>query len=206
MKELLSVFALMTMVFQATPLPAFWENDKDKAKEYIAAGKNAKAIERLEKRIHDKPTDAEAHFLLGSLYYRKGYWEGAQERFEYAYRLNPEHRLLIAIYYVEEGIAAIRRVARKPPIDEHYKPAPLLRSSPSRTDRTRIEYPFAEAVKYDGSMKKTIARHCVEYGNAFLTAGHNKKAEWLFCLAILYDPFLKKEVKGIVERQGSGPK
>ena len=78
-------------------------NDVEKAKEFMAAGMFPQAIELLNKRVQEKPDDAEAHFQLGVCYINTGNFHGADQRFASAIRLKPDYGFQIGGKYYEVG-------------------------------------------------------------------------------------------------------
>jgi tetratricopeptide (TPR) repeat protein len=88
-KILLKIFITVTSIITLVSVSnAFWDRDVKNAKEFMQAGMYPQAIDILDKRINDKPTDAEAHVLLGICYIKTGKIKNADERFASAVRLN----------------------------------------------------------------------------------------------------------------------
>jgi len=91
MKRIVSLIIFITVISFITSVSvgnAFWNRDVKKAKEFMQAGMYPKAIELLNKRIIDKPADAEAHFLLGICYIKTGKIRDADQRFASAVRID----------------------------------------------------------------------------------------------------------------------
>ena len=86
--SLIILFTVISVITSVSVGKAFWNRDVKKAKEFMQAGMYPKAIELLNKRIIDKPADAEAHFLLGICYIKTGKIRDADQRFASAVRLN----------------------------------------------------------------------------------------------------------------------
>jgi Tfp pilus assembly protein PilF len=77
-----------------------------KAKDFIKAGMYPQAIELLDKEIHDNPTNAEAHFELGSCYVTQGRYGDADARFASAVRLKADYGYKIGGIYKTAGLSA----------------------------------------------------------------------------------------------------
>ncbi|MBN1843031.1 MAG: hypothetical protein JW883_12220 [Deltaproteobacteria bacterium] len=102
---------LLTAAFVlfAFPSHAFWNGDVDKAKEFMKAGMYPKAIELLDKRINDKPADAEAHFQLGLCYFHTGNYSGADDRFSSAVAFNTDYKAMIAQRCKKAGFDSLEK-------------------------------------------------------------------------------------------------
>lgn len=161
----------------------------------MAAGMYTEAIELLEKRIHAKPTDAEAHLLLGCCHLGEGSLlsdSRAKKRFESALRLNPEYRNEVADCWMRAGFAALDSLLSKEPpsdtssaLDTIYRTIDGLRQ---RILRDSIEAPFDEAVKYNDNLRQEISARCLDAANTLLKAGDNENASRLLSLSSKYDP------------------
>ena len=101
-----SVFLLILIV---SPANALFSTDVKKAKEFMTAGMYPQAIELLNKRINDKPTDAEAHFQLGVCYINTGNFSRADERFGSAVKLNADYGYQIGGKYKKVGDEALNK-------------------------------------------------------------------------------------------------
>ena len=82
----ISIFFSLTLNGLATEA-----EDVAKAKEFMQAGMYSQAATLLEKRIYDKPTDADAHFQLGICYLNLREYKAADKRFESAVKLDPDY-------------------------------------------------------------------------------------------------------------------
>jgi tetratricopeptide (TPR) repeat protein len=102
MKKILTIATIILLVI-SVPAYALFNSDVKKAKEYIQAGMIPQAIELLNKRINDKPTDAEAHFILGKCYLQQGNMSAAAQRFESAIKLDPNNRQKAGSVYKDAG-------------------------------------------------------------------------------------------------------
>jgi len=121
------------------PVYAFLSSDAKKAKEFMQAGMYPQAIELLDKRINEKPTDAEAHFQLGICHINTGNYGGADKRFGSAVRLEPDYGYKIGEQYEMVGSEALNgRDAHK-----------ALRL-------------YGMAIKYQPNLAEKIAQKCFE--------------------------------------------
>ena len=84
-------------------------NETDKAKNFITAGMYPQAIELLNKRIQEKPTDAEAQFQLGICFINTGNISEANKRFGSAVKLNADYGYQIGAEYKKAGIEALKQ-------------------------------------------------------------------------------------------------
>ena len=84
-------------------------NETDKAKSFITAGMYPQAIELLNKRILEKPTDAEAQFQLGVCFINTGNISEANKRFGSAVKLNADYGYQIGAEYKKAGIEALKQ-------------------------------------------------------------------------------------------------
>ncbi|MBL0716942.1 MAG: hypothetical protein JJV89_02730 [Desulfosarcina sp.] len=84
-------------------------NETDKAKSFITAGMYPQAIELLNKRIQEKPTDAEAQFQLGVCFINTGNISESNKRFGSAVKLNADYGYQIGAEYKKAGIEALKQ-------------------------------------------------------------------------------------------------
>lgn len=101
--QILAFSIILSIVLVAIPSHAFFNNDVKKAKEFIKADMYPQAIELLNKRIADKPTDADAHFLLGTCFLKQGNIGKADQRYESAVKLDPKLGMQVAQEYMKSG-------------------------------------------------------------------------------------------------------
>jgi len=132
-------------VLLAFPSYAFWDSDVDKAKEFMQAGMYPQAIELLEKRINNEPTDAEAHFQLGLCHFHTGNYSEADNRFSSAVAFKPGCKETIAQKYKKAGFDSLEKGQGQ--------------------ESTRL---FETAIKYQPSLRKKIAQRCFERGKSLL--------------------------------------
>lgn len=93
-------FIFLTLFFYTN---AFAVASMGKAKEFMQAGMFPQAAVLLQKEIMEKPTNAEAHFLLAICYMNQGNFLGADERFASVIRLDPEYGYKIGSEYMKVG-------------------------------------------------------------------------------------------------------
>ncbi len=151
-RHLLLTVALVLFAF---PSHAFWNSDVDKAKEFMKAGMYPKAIELLDKRINDKPTDAEAHFQLGLCYFHTGNYSGADERFSSAVAFNPDYKAMIAQRCKKAGFDSLEKG--------------------QQAKAVRL---FEMAIKYQPDLRKEIAQRCFEKGKSLLESAIAQNADY----------------------------
>lgn len=88
-KLLLSIILITISLAIISPVHAFFGSEVRKAKKFMAAQMYPQAIEVLNKRILDTPTDAEAHYLMAEAYLHTGNYREADTRFSSAVSLEP---------------------------------------------------------------------------------------------------------------------
>jgi len=129
-------------------------NDVEKAKEFMAAGMYPQAIELLNKRIQEKPDDAEAHFQLGVCLINTGSFRMADERFASAVRLKPDYGFQIGGEYKNAGMQALEK-----------------------NDFLNAQNLFDKAVSFQPDLKDEIVKFCVEKGTALLDKGTTQNTD-----------------------------
>jgi eukaryotic-like serine/threonine-protein kinase len=76
-----------------SPSPATGESPHiEEARQLVAAGQTPKAIEVLERLRAEQPTDADAPYMLATIYFDQHRWSEALTAAQAAIRLNPEFR------------------------------------------------------------------------------------------------------------------
>jgi len=168
---LFTVIVSLLIIALSSPSQAFFNRDVKKAKEFMAAGMYPQAIELLNKRINDKPTDAEAHFQLGICYVITGNHGAANQRFGSAVRLKPDYGYKIGPEYHKTGSAALDKGG----VSE----ALTL---------------FTKAVQYQPDLKADIGQECFTAGQSYLNRGEVGQANTLFIKSVEYNPGLKEGV------------
>ena len=170
-------------IFGATSADAFslFNSDVKKAKEFMAAGMYPQAISLLEKRINDKPTDAEAHYQLGICYINSGNYGSADERFASAVKLEPDYGYQIGGEFKRAGTTAL-----------------------NKGQVGQAQNLFARAVKYQPALKKEVAQECFNAGKFYINRGQSSVADGLFSMASRYDGSLNSEIKDIATAYGKG--
>ena len=170
----IAVILTLTSINTAYP----WGEVK-KAKDFMSAGMYPQAIELLNKRISDKPTDAEAHYQLGICYINTGNYSGADERFGSAVRLDSEYGYKIGGEYKRVGSENL---------------------SKGRTSQALAL--FRKAVQYQPNLKKEVAQECFSAGNSYLNQRQSNIADGLLSMAQAYDPSLSEEIKKVEVNYG----
>jgi tetratricopeptide (TPR) repeat protein len=166
LKTSLMVFLVSLLI--VFPAYAFFNSDVKKAKDYIQAGMIPQAIELLNKRINDKPKDAEAHLLLGSCYLQQGNFGAADQRFDSAVKLDPNNRSKVAAEYQKAGDAR------------------LANGNMSGAQRL-----YLKAIQYNPSLKPQIAQACFDKGAASLNKAY-------LDMAVSLDPAYKMKVYNLI--------
>jgi len=165
---LLSLFFLITL---ASPSNAIFDSDLDKAKKFMQAGMYPQAIALLDKRINDKPTDAEAHYQLGICYINTGNHSGADERFGSAVRLKPEYGYKIGGEYKRVG-------------DKHLKNGNIKRAQTL----------FQKAIQYKPDLRDSIAKEAYSQGEYYFNKAQYDSADRRFSVAIRFDSYLRRPI------------
>jgi len=170
------IAVLLTLTSINTAYP--WGEVK-KAKDFMAAGMYPQAIELLNKRISDKPTDTEAHYQLGICYINTGNYSGADERFGSAVRLKSEYGYKIGGDYKKAGSESL-----------------------SKGQTGQAQTLFRKAVQYQPDLQNEIAGECKDAGSTALNRGNVMQAEVLFMQAVQYQPTLKVTISQEALSQG----
>jgi tetratricopeptide (TPR) repeat protein len=139
---LFSLIVVALLLAFMLPAHALFENDVDKAKDFMKAGMYPQAIQLLDKRIQMKPTDAEAHFQLGICYIHTGNFRGADERFASAVRLKSEYGYKIGAEYKKAADSA-----------------------QAKGDLGRSQTLYEQGIKYDPALKKGAYDYFFQLGN-----------------------------------------
>ena len=174
-----ALVVLIAMLMFTANSNAFFNNDVEKAKEFMAAAMYPQAIQLLEKRINDKPTDATAHFQLGICYINTGNYNGADERFGSAVRIKPDYGYQIGKHYKATGSDAL-----------------------TRGNTGKAIMLFKKAVEFQPNLKKTIASECFDAGKSFLDNSQTYDADRVFSISRLYDSSHNVEIKELEVRYG----
>ncbi|MFH2046612.1 MAG: tetratricopeptide repeat protein [Pseudomonadota bacterium] len=143
----------------------------DKAKEFMSAGMYPQAIELLDKRIAEKPADANAHFQLGVCYINTGNLSGANERFASAVQLKSDYGYKIGPEYKKAGSQAL-----------------------TKGDMSRAIGLYRQAVQYQPALKNDIGTELVAEGKALFEKGQHKIAENYFMASSSINPDIKESI------------
>jgi tetratricopeptide (TPR) repeat protein len=171
----ISLTLLVFIICYISPAFALFANDVDKAKDFMAAGMYPQAIELLNQRIIDKPTDSEAHFQLGICYINTGNYENADARFASAVRIDANYGYNIGGEYQKAGSAAL-----------------------NKGQVSQAQSLFTKAVVYQPDLKKEIASECFEAGNSYIDKNQRSSAERLFSTALSYDGKLSAKIEKVM--------
>lgn len=160
--------ALLICVCLVSPSHAFFNSDVKKAKEFIKADMYPQAIELLNKRINDKPTDAEAHFILGSCYLHQGDMGRADQRFESAVKLESKYGAEVAAEFQKAG-----------------------NDSLDQANLRRAQYLHSKAIQYSSGLRSQIAQGCFDRGAASMNIP-------FFDMAASLDPSFKMKAYSLI--------
>lgn len=150
---------------------ALFDNDVDKAKKFMSAGMYPQAITLLEKRIHEKPTDAEAHFQLAICYIKQGKYIDAKERFNSAVNLK-------AAYGYNIG-TELHKTAKEELDNKQIDKARRL---------------FFMAIEYQPNLKEEISREVFTKGKILFDQHRYNEADLIFPLAVSFDNNLSRRI------------
>jgi tetratricopeptide (TPR) repeat protein len=178
-RYVLCFVSVLLILTQASPSPAFFNSDVKKAKDFMAAGMYPQAIELLNKRINDEPTDAEAHFVLATCYVQTGNFKGADERFASAVRLQPDYGYKIGAEYKKVGDQAL-----------------------SAGDTGRAEVLYKRAMNYQPKLGGEISKAVYDKGKAQFDQGQYDRADSLFALASQFDPSVRQKASDLFFSKG----
>ena len=165
---LMLVIPLLLIIHAA---PAFAWNEVKKAKEFMAAGMYPQAIELLDKRINDKPTDAEAHYQLGICYINTGNYHKADKRFASAVRLQPDYGYKIGGEYKKAGTENLNKGQTR-----------------------QVRELFNQAIKYQPNLKQSIVKEAFTQGKNLFDQSQYNAAESRFKVALALNASLGKQV------------
>jgi tetratricopeptide (TPR) repeat protein len=166
-----SVIFLAILLAPLTLSHALFDSDVDKAKDFMKAGMYPQAIDLLNIRINQKPTDAEAHFQLGICYLKTGNYRGADERFTGAVNLKPEYGQKVGAEYRKAGSAAL-----------------------ARGNTGQAQGLFQQAVKYQPNLKDSIVKEAYGKGKTLFDQGSYNGADNMFGVATAFDSSLNKQI------------
>ncbi|RZB36839.1 MAG: hypothetical protein SRB2_01639 [Desulfobacteraceae bacterium Eth-SRB2] len=159
---------------------AFSWGEVKKAKEFMQAGMYPQAIELLNKRINDKPADAEAHFQLGVCFIHNGNYSSAGQRFGSAVRLKSDYGYNIGGQYQKAATEELNH--------GHIQNSMKL---------------FNKAISYQPDLKNDIAAQCKASAIKCLEKNKDEEAIKLFNAAAQYHPRLKEEIAKICYDRGT---
>lgn len=91
----------------ASSQPLFAAGNVSKAKDFMKAGMYPQAIALLEKEVNSNPTNAEAHYELGTCYAFQGQLPLAEQRFKSAVQLKPDYGHKIGTIFKVAGKQAL---------------------------------------------------------------------------------------------------
>lgn len=160
---------------------SIFKSDVDKAREFVQAGMYPQAIALLTKKIDEKPTNAEAHFLLGVCFINTGKPAGGEEEFRKAVTFKSDFGRNIGKEFVN---AAKANLFKKSPI-------PLTR------------HLFLKAIEYEPSLRQSIAKELFTEGKNFAASSQYEDLDIRFMIASSIDPSIKNEIRSIYYNLGN---
>lgn len=160
----LQVVICLFLFLAVSPCHALFDSDVKKAKEFIEVGMTPQAIALLQKRITDKPTDGEAHFLLAQLYVSEGEVGQAEQRFKSSMMIDSDYGYKIGGVYHDAGNKAL-----------------------STGDYNRANTLFSSAVQYDPKYKNEIGAEYFAAGKRALGTDDKNNADQLLEKALEFD-------------------
>jgi len=165
------VLCLLYSIGLASIAGPVYAGDVDKAKEYISAQMYKQAVILLKKAIDNKPTNAQAHYLLGKVYLLTEKYGEANVEFERAIVLKSSYADSVARTHKEVGDSALKK-----------NNLPLAKNI------------YGEAISYDPSLKSKIATALFKEGDIKLKSGGGSFADDLLSTAVSFDISLKDSV------------
>ncbi|MCD4675040.1 MAG: tetratricopeptide repeat protein [Desulfobacula sp.] len=135
-------------------------NDVKKAQEFMDAGMYAQAMELLSKRIGEKPSDPNVHFLMGICNIHTNNDRAANDRFASAVRLKPDYGFKIGDEYRKAGNETL-----------------------TNGDISRALNLYLQAVNYQPGLKDKIGTELLAEGKSFFEKERHKMAAARFTAA-----------------------
>lgn len=146
-------------------------NDVKKAQEFMDAGMYAQAMELLSKRIGEKPSDADAHFLMGICNIHTNNDRAANDRFASAVRLKSDYGFKIGAEYKKVGNEVL-----------------------TNGDMSRALNLYLQAVHYQPDLKDEIGAELLTEGKSLFERGPHKMAGTRFMVANGIKPELGADI------------
>lgn len=158
---------LLSVVVLSLPfsLIACGSNDVKKAQEFMAAGMYPQAMELLNKRVSESPSDAEAHFLLGSCYIHTGNLSAANDRFLSAVRLKSDYGFQIGTEYKNAATDAV-----------------------TKGNSDQAQQLFEQAVYYQVNLRESISDEQFAEGKGLFEQGQREQADSRLSIAHKLNP------------------
>ena len=146
------------------------------------AGMYAQAIELLSKRIGEKPSDPDAHFLMGICNIHTHNDRAANDRFASALRLKSDYGFKIGAEYKKAGNEIL-----------------------TNGDMSRALNLYLQAVNYQPSLKDEIGTELLTEGKSLFERGPHKMAETRFMVANGIKPELGATIAEYYYQVGKKP-
>jgi tetratricopeptide (TPR) repeat protein len=164
---LILFLATLFLLESTTSTNAFFNRDVKKAKAFMQVGLYTEAIELLNNRINQKPTGADAYFLIGACYLHQRDYNTAAKSFKRAVKIDSAYGQKIGLSYKKAGDDALQE---------------------GRVSQAQNLYSIA--VKYQNDLKNEIAQQCFAAGEAYLNKYQSETADNLLAMAVTYNPSL----------------
>jgi Flp pilus assembly protein TadD len=104
-----AVTVAFVLTFSPLAQGGLFSNRIDKARDFAKANMIDKAVEVLNQEIEENPTNAEAHYELGSIYLDHGEFGHAEARFKGAVGLDVKYKKRVTQKYMDTGNAMMNR-------------------------------------------------------------------------------------------------
>jgi len=180
-KKVLILLLSTLFLFQLpTSSHAFWNRDVKKAKEFMEVDMYPDAIELLNKRIKEKPTDEEAHYLLGTCYLHQGNYNRADESFGRAIKLKPAYKQDIGKQFSKAGDNAIN----------------------SNNSQRAINL-YQKAIQYNPELRKSIVQTAFEVGDSYFKNGQYNLADSRFMVSANFDLSFRQKISDMYFEAGN---
>jgi len=151
---------------------SIFKSDVDKAREFIQASMYPQAIALLTKKIEEKPTNAEAHFLLGVCFINTGKPADGEEEFRKAVGFKSDYGRDIGKEFLKAAKTSLSKKSAIP-LTQHL---------------------FSKAIEYEPNTRQSVAKELFTEGKNFAASAHYEDLDIRFMIASSIDGSLKNEI------------
>ncbi|MCD4732115.1 MAG: tetratricopeptide repeat protein [Bacteroidales bacterium] len=176
-RAVIQVFVMIICLSVCNSAFAFFNSDVKKAKKFMSAQMYPQAIELLNKRINEKPDDAEAHFQLGKCYLKIGNSGKAKNRFKSAVSLDKDYGKSIGEFFFKEG-------------------ENILNNGNERL----AEQFFDEAIFFNTSNKNSISTIYFNKMKDSLAKNNINSAKYCYSKIQSYDPLMANKANELIKK------